>query len=124
MYDDLMADQLTIELFARRYNIKTYIWLPPLAEGLAACNRSNAAYRPVMILLPDAAPKRYRSTAYLLQSDINCMHFEPVIPTAGSRHEPGRFKQAGPAREGYDPALHQEFTTPEMRRKVCIACIL
>ena len=112
-----MADELAIQMYALRYNLRIYMFQPPHRAAWEVCSRSNVAFR-AYVIGGDQQKNRNRTTCFIIQCDLGVPHFEPVLPLEGYTHRPGRFKPVETQPEGTDPIIGQKYTTPEMTRKV------
>lgn len=112
-----MADELAIQMYALRYNLRIYMFQPPHRAAWEVCSRSNVAFR-AYVIGGDQQKNRNRTTCFIIQYDLGVPHFEPVLPLEGYTHRPGRFKPVETQPEGTDPIIGQKYTTPEMTRKV------
>jgi hypothetical protein len=113
-----MADHGVMLAVARRYGIRMFVWNAPALEALESLGNRQRTFR-YYDLSPPGLPNRPH-TLYLLHTNLNCEHFEPIVPVQGTTARPCRFSQVGNQveAEGWCPILNLRYTSNAAHNRV------
>jgi hypothetical protein len=115
--DGDMADHGVMFALARRYNIKMFVWMPPVLEALDVA-RARSTFRPHVIHCEGVAARP--ACLFIFATNVGCEHFEPIVRMQGFNHLPSRLTawSSRPEEEGYCPILNVTYTSRGQVRRV------
>jgi hypothetical protein len=117
--DDLWGDNACIEALSYRYNMTTFVFMPPLPDCLSLMT-GNPDPKVIRFNWIDGTQQK---CAKLLATDLGSRHFEPVIPQRqrGRVRGPASWKPSDRSRlreDGFCALTNRVFQSTQMQAAV------